>query len=596
MTKGHRILPHILIRVLPATMLALLIIWFSMRILVAETVRRDVHDRIALEAANGARVLGVRLHNIMDSVEHLAGNNLLVNALIDTAARVNYLPLFFQSLRIPGPHNMSITLADYRGRRVAANRHDAPGYVNAPWLDRISKKETVFRISAEGLEAAAPVLYLNSAEGLVAVSYGPDQISKILSLSAPKMVFAVFDRQGDRLFASAGAPWKLAPTDFGVPMAGWIETRREIPGFKDLILVCGEPVTSAFGPLGRLDNFFLAAMGLNLLALLVAVFLAVRMVARPLSDFAADMDRISGLSAPGGQVSDSGPAELRKLGRSFNRLMDNLALSTTKLRESEAAARAILNASPAAIVLLDREGVVLDCNDAYPIRFGISRESLMSSGIWDLFPGETAARRKAQVKGVFDTGEPFRGEDERDGMWNEYRIEPAVRGPEGRLMSVVVEALDITKRKRSEEQARLADELRAMEAGRAQMSGMVLHHIGNAITPVRVYVAEMADEQQSTALDYLEKAWLDLVEHQHDLPVYLNEDQRGRRVFEYMKVLIVSLKQQARQRQDTVQRIDRAVARISEMLNRQQDYMDNETEIARTGNEHEIWNEEQNHG
>jgi len=163
-------------------------------------------------------------------------------------------------------------------------------------------------------------------------------------------------------------------------------------------------------------------------------------------------------------------------------------------------------------------------------------------------------------------------------------------------MSVVVEALDITKRKRSEEQARLADELRAMEAGRAQMSGMVLHHIGNAITPVRVYVAEMADEQQSTALDYLEKAWLDLVEHQHDLPVYLNEDQRGRRVFEYMKVLIVSLKQQARQRQDTVQRIDRAVARISEMLNRQQDYMDNETEIARTGNEHEIWNEEQNHG
>jgi PAS domain S-box-containing protein len=605
MSKAPGILPHILIRVLPITTLVLLSIWISMRIVVADTVRRDAHDRVAVEAENGARLLGARLHNIMESVEHLARNNLLINALIDTTARENYLPLFFQSLRIPGPHGVSITLGDYRGRRVASNRRDAPGYVNVPWLDTVMNGKTFLRISAEGLEAAVPVLYGPSAEGMVAVSYGPGQVSKILSLSAAKMVFAVFDNHGSPLFASAGAPWKTAGTDSGAPTPGWIETRRHIPGFGDLTLLCGEPAATAFAPLGRLDIFFLAAMCLSLPALAVAVFLAVRMVARPLSDLAGDMDSITGLSGPAGGVSESGPAEFRKLGRSFNRLMGHLALSTEKLRESEATARAILNASPAAIVLLDREGVVLDCNDAYPKRFGISRESLMGSGIWDLFPGEISAHRKTQVKGVFNTGEPFRGEDERDGMWNEYSIEPAVRGPDGQVMSVLVEALDITTRKRLEEQARLTDEQRAMEAGRAQMSAMVLHQIGNAVTPVKVYVEEMADETRNTSLDYLEKVYLDLREHRHNLPVYLNEDQRGRRVFEYMKVLIVSLKRQARQRQDTVQRIDRAFDRISEMLDLQQSYIDNGTKIAGIGlerdvlqgkNEHGILNEEQNHG
>lgn len=120
------------------------------------------------------------------------------------------------------------------------------------------------------------------------------------------------------------------------------------------------------------------------------------------------------------------------------------------LQESEEKVRSILNASPSAIVLLDRDGIVLDCNKVYPARFGMTGEELIGKCVWDLFPTEVAERRKEETANVFVTGEPLRGEDERQGVWNEYRIEPAIRR-EGEVKAVVVEALEITERKRSEE-------------------------------------------------------------------------------------------------------------------------------------------------
>ncbi len=596
MKEAPRILPHILVRVLPITMVVLLAAWLGMRMVAANTVKRDVRHHIAVEATHGARQLGDRLNNIMTSATNLAANHLLMNSLIDTTARENYLPLFFQSLRIPGPENARITLADYRGRQLASNGRDTPGYVNAYWLEAVMKGKTFFNISPKGLEAAAPVLYEGSPEGLVALFYGPAQVSEILALSAPQMAFAVFSNRGDRLFASGGAPWKTTAPDSSAHAGNWIETSLKIPGFSDLTLLCGQSSGSAFAPLRRLDLFFLAALGLNLLALACAVFLAVRMVARPLSDFAADMDR---RTEPGGsrdRISESGPWEFQKLGRSFNRLMDHLALSATKLRESETTARAILNASPAAIVLLDREGIVLDCNDAYSARIGISRKSLVGSRIWDRLTEETATRRNEQFKGVLNTGEPFQGVDEQGGIWTEYRIEPAVREPAGRVQSVVVEALDITDRKRSDERARMADEKRAAAAARAEMSAMVLHHIGNAITPVKVYVEKMADETNDTSLDYLEKVYLDLLEHRDVLQVYLGENQRGRRVFEYMKRLIASLKQQRKGRRKAVEHIDLAVIRITEMLDQQQRHVDNGAGLEAFAAGNPTTNEEYRHG
>ena len=120
------------------------------------------------------------------------------------------------------------------------------------------------------------------------------------------------------------------------------------------------------------------------------------------------------------------------------------------LRESEEKARSILNASPSAIVLLNKDGIVLDCNNAYPARFGMTRDTLVGTCVWGLFPEETMKHRKAQVENVFETGNPILGEDERQGLWNEYHIEVATKNVSGEVTAVIVEALDITDRKQAE--------------------------------------------------------------------------------------------------------------------------------------------------
>jgi len=128
------------------------------------------------------------------------------------------------------------------------------------------------------------------------------------------------------------------------------------------------------------------------------------------------------------------------------------------LQESEGKLRAIFQASPLAIALIDREGRVLDSNEEHAVRLDMTREQMVGKFIWDLLPTSVRAHRKNQAESVFATGRPFSGEDERDGVWNAYYIYPAIRDERDEVTAVIVEALDITERKRTEQALRESEE------------------------------------------------------------------------------------------------------------------------------------------
>ena len=132
--------------------------------------------------------------------------------------------------------------------------------------------------------------------------------------------------------------------------------------------------------------------------------------------------------------------------------------AANSLKESETKARSILNASPLAIVLLDRNGMILDTNEEHASRLNRKREEILGECVWDLLPESVRSGRKEKVEKVFETGKSFLGEDERDGIWNEYRIEPVRFEREGEIDAVVVEALDITERKKVEIALRISEE------------------------------------------------------------------------------------------------------------------------------------------
>ncbi|MGD2124454.1 MAG: HAMP domain-containing sensor histidine kinase [Desulfobacteraceae bacterium] len=120
---------------------------------------------------------------------------------------------------------------------------------------------------------------------------------------------------------------------------------------------------------------------------------------------------------------------------------------------------------------------------------------------------------------------------------------------------------------------------RAMEAGRAQLSAMVLHNIGNAITPVKVYTEGMKASDLERLLGYLESCYLDLSEHAPDVQRYVNDDPKGKEVFSYMGKLINFLKKHADEKAMAVNKIHGAVTYISDILTLQQSYAAKEREI-----------------
>jgi PAS domain S-box-containing protein len=131
------------------------------------------------------------------------------------------------------------------------------------------------------------------------------------------------------------------------------------------------------------------------------------------------------------------------------------------LRESEATARALLDAPTDLVILLDTDGVVVDANQAAALRFNKAREELVGLSIWDLFEPEAAARRKAFVDRVMRSGEPIQFEDEREGKcWD--CIKYPIHDTTGKISRVAVFARDITERKLAEDalrnsERRLAD-------------------------------------------------------------------------------------------------------------------------------------------
>ena len=119
--------------------------------------------------------------------------------------------------------------------------------------------------------------------------------------------------------------------------------------------------------------------------------------------------------------------------------------------------------------------------------------------------------------------------------------------------------------------------VRAVEAGRLQAMDMMLHNIGNAVTPILLQIDKlvmMSTENQ--ALKYLDACYRELLAHQGDLDRYLSGDTRGKEIFSYMGKLLDALLLEHREEQtDGIRAIQSAARHISEILKVQSFSMNN---------------------
>ena len=129
-------------------------------------------------------------------------------------------------------------------------------------------------------------------------------------------------------------------------------------------------------------------------------------------------------------------------------------------------------------------------------------------------------------------------------------------------------------------QSRLVN--KAMEAGRAQLSAMVLHNIGNAITPIGVFMSSIRENDLCQSLTYLSRCYGELKGHQDDLTAFVSRDTRGNEIFGFMEQLIDDLQNAYGENRRTQEKIADTVGYISEIITMQQAYAASEHEVKRS--------------
>ncbi len=127
------------------------------------------------------------------------------------------------------------------------------------------------------------------------------------------------------------------------------------------------------------------------------------------------------------------------------------------LRESEATARALLNAPTDSVILIDDKGIILEMNETAASRFGKRSDELVGTLSYNLLPEEVARSRKLLMAPLFAKKEMVRFTDERDGKWYDTVAYPIV-SETGYVQKIAIIARDITGQKNIEHQLHVSEQ------------------------------------------------------------------------------------------------------------------------------------------
>ena len=150
------------------------------------------------------------------------------------------------------------------------------------------------------------------------------------------------------------------------------------------------------------------------------------------------------------------------------------------LRESERTVRALLDAVPQSVFLMDTEGTILAANETLAQRMNARLGTLVGSSIYDFLDPDMAAARRERAEQVIRSGEPLEFEDVRTGRSMHHSVCPLFDA-QGRVARLAIVGSDITDRKQAEEQLRESQHFIAQ--------------IANAAPSMMLYLYDLADQR-----------------------------------------------------------------------------------------------------
>lgn len=304
------LLSQVNLRVLPAATLILIVIWVTVSQVSDHVFQDEVTKKLAQQAESQANFARERLEVLATNIRGIAGNDLIINGLVDTGAETRYLTPFLRSIAIGGFSDIPIILADYRGRPIAGKHFYlwSQSDLNS-WNDQVSQGKSVITLHDAGLVIGVPVHINKFVEGMLVVRFSPEELRTLLSpIGANGQVDLI--SANDTLDVQLTADGKEVPFQFELPLP-------ESGNLKLVSTIYPEADSKA----SYLQWFMFVAFVLDLIALICGIFAAVFLVTRPLNCFITHLQRYQQNEDMAAFNDQTGPSEIRQLAFAFNRFV-----------------------------------------------------------------------------------------------------------------------------------------------------------------------------------------------------------------------------------------------------------------------------------
>lgn len=386
MLRFNRLLPRVLIQVLPATIVALLGIGIFAVWVVDRIALDERHTRLERLAAQSSTAVALTLQGIIDTAQTLATNDLVINSLVDVSERERYIPTFFHSLRVPGSADAHVTLADYRGRPIASNTPKVT-FVDAPWIDDVMAGQQLVETTARGMTVAVPVSFSNLPEGIVVIEFDANGFADLVKLPIQADAYTIMAADGAVIYSSDAS---FIPASRGVAITSaneeWVWAETTVQGFPSLRLVVADTVANALVSARRQQIFLLLAIVLSIVAVAIGIVVTAINVVKPIIGFVEDVERVGKSADLTYEMKPSGSDEFRTLTTAFNNMLTRIESATRSSDHVDS----ILNSMNEFMLEVSPRGRIRSGNRAIARALGCTVEELPGwhvssflSGEWD---------------------------------------------------------------------------------------------------------------------------------------------------------------------------------------------------------------------
>lgn len=205
---GASIANRILAAALTVAMVALTLTGLMSYTFSRHLLQRQIEQEHAATAALLAQRIEWRLNQIGEEMRALAGNTLVVNALLDPVGRDDYLLPFLREFRTASLAPTAICLYDFRGEARACSQADnAVATTPAEWGRQVAEQNShhaQWLPDGQGLLLALPVFHhaTGQPEGMIVARFGLKQLfTDIFALAGERTVHVTTD--GKTLWACA---------------------------------------------------------------------------------------------------------------------------------------------------------------------------------------------------------------------------------------------------------------------------------------------------------------------------------------------------------------------------------------------------------